>query len=81
MLTSRQAAEYLGISLDHLRRLLRSGNIASVDVGSRGGRRTYRIKQVDLDAWIAERKVVGRVNDERVRSWRANAARTAKSTN
>ena len=69
LLSTQEAASYLGVTKDYLRRLIREGSIPSYNIGKET-RKTYRIKESDLDAWMNERKVVGRVSDEKGKQWR-----------
>ena len=68
LLTSREAADYLGLTVAHVRRLLHSGSIPSVNVGDEK-RPTYRVYKRELDAWLRRRKIAGHCSPE-VRAWR-----------
>jgi excisionase family DNA binding protein len=52
LLSVHQAAEYLGIHHETLRRWCREGRITFHDFGGSG----YKFDIVDLDAWIASRR-------------------------
>lgn len=54
LLTTAQAADYLGIHVETLRRLIRSGELPVIQVGAR-----YRIHPDDLP----QRILVGRIPD------------------
>lgn len=54
MLTTEQAAEYLGTSVRHVRRLVSDHELSRYKVGGRN-----RFADVDLDAWLDARRVEG----------------------
>ena len=55
MLTTEEAAEYLGTSARHVRRLVSDHELSRYKVGGRN-----RFADVDLDAWLDARRVEGR---------------------
>lgn len=55
MLTIEEAAEYLGTSARHLRRLVSDHALSHYKVGGR-----VRFSDVDLDEWLDDRRVAGR---------------------
>jgi excisionase family DNA binding protein len=54
MLTTEEAADYLGTSARHLRRLVSDHQLSHYKVGGR-----IRFADVDLDAWLDGRRVAG----------------------
>ena len=52
MLTTEEAAEYLGTTVRHLRRLVSDHELCHYKVGGRN-----RFADVDLDAWLDSRRV------------------------
>lgn len=48
VLTSEQAAEYLKLTTDALKRLARAGRVPAAKVGRR-----WRFRKADLDEWLA----------------------------
>ena len=73
-LTTTEAAEYIGVSADHMRRLIRKGEVVSVNVSTRiDGRPSWRVSVASLQKFIGDRERVGRVNDDKVRAWRRGA--------
>ncbi len=52
-LTVAQVAEHLVVTEETVRKWIRAGELAVLDLGAR--RTGYRIRQSDLDAFIAER--------------------------
>jgi excisionase family DNA binding protein len=57
LLTEREAAQLLGVSLTYLRRLRRAGLVPAVRLpATRGTRGTIRYSRRDLDAWIQRRR-------------------------
>ena len=54
MLTTEEAAAYLGTSVRHLRRLVSDHELSRYKVGGRN-----RFGDVDLDAWLDRRRVEG----------------------
>jgi excisionase family DNA binding protein len=54
MLTTEEAAEYLGTSVRHVRRLVSDHELSRYKVGGRN-----RFADVDLDAWLDARKLEG----------------------
>ena len=55
MLTIVEAAEYLGTSPRHVRRLVRDHSLSHYKIGGR-----IRFADVDLDVWLDRRKMEGR---------------------
>ena len=55
MLTTEEAAEYLGTSVRHVRRLVSDHELSRYKVGGRN-----RFADVDLDAWLESRRIDGR---------------------
>jgi excisionase family DNA binding protein len=54
MLTTEEAAEYLGTTARHVRRLVTDHELSRYKVGGRN-----RFADVDLDAWLDARRVEG----------------------
>lgn len=54
MLTTEEAAEYLGTSARHVRRLVSDHELSRYKIGGRN-----RFADVDLDAWLDARRVQG----------------------
>jgi excisionase family DNA binding protein len=54
MLTTEEAAQYLGTSARHVRRLVSDHELSRYKVGGRN-----RFADVDLDAWLDGRRVNG----------------------
>ena len=54
MLTTEEAADYLGTSVRHIRRLVSDHELSRYKVGGRN-----RFADVDLDAWLDARRVEG----------------------
>ena len=54
MLTTEEAAQYLGTTVRHLRRLVSDHELSRYKVGGRN-----RFADVDLDAWLEARRVAG----------------------
>jgi excisionase family DNA binding protein len=54
MLTTEEAADYLGTSVRHVRRLVSDHELSRYKVGGRN-----RFADVDLDAWLDSRRVEG----------------------
>ncbi len=52
-LTVEQVASHLAVAEETVRRWIRAGDLAVLDLGTR--RAGYRIRRSDLDAFIAER--------------------------
>ncbi len=50
--TAEDVAEYLAVAVGTVRRWIRNGELPALDLGHRAG---YRIRQSDLDQFIAER--------------------------
>ncbi len=74
MMSTDEAAEYIGVCPTHLRKLIRNGTIKAINIGvPNSNRATYRIDKNDLDAFVAQREIVGRVNEDKVREWRRRA--------
>lgn len=61
-LTVREAATYLGVSIDTVRRMIASGRLAALKVHGRGsGERVhYRIPERALDSVLAETETAAR---------------------
>src|SRR4051795_6787399 len=55
MLTTEEAAAYLGTTVRHLRRLVSDHELSRYKVGGRN-----RFADIDLDAWLDARRVDGR---------------------
>ena len=55
MLTTEEAAAYLGTTVRHVRRLVSDHELSRYKVGGRN-----RFADVDLDAWLDSRRVDGR---------------------
>jgi excisionase family DNA binding protein len=73
MLTTEEAAQYLGTTERHVRRLVSDHELSRYKVGGRN-----RFADVDLDAWLDARRVDGRRRDSApasVRSMRTTPAR------
>lgn len=56
MLTIRQAAEKMGVSRRTIFRLVKSGDLPSVNVSASPKRKVWRIEPEALDAFIAKRR-------------------------
>ena len=54
MLTTEEAARYLGTTVRHVRRLVSDHELSRYKVGGRN-----RFADVDLDAWLDGRRVAG----------------------
>jgi excisionase family DNA binding protein len=54
MLTTDQAAEYLGTTARHVRRLVSEHELSRYKVGGRN-----RFSDVELDAWLDDRRIDG----------------------
>jgi excisionase family DNA binding protein len=54
MLTTEEAAQYLGTTVRHIRRLVSDHELSRYKVGGRN-----RFADVDLDAWLDGRRVQG----------------------
>ena len=54
MLTTEEAAAYLGTTVRHVRRLVSDHELSRYKVGGRN-----RFADVDLDAWLDARRVAG----------------------
>ena len=48
-----EAAKYLGVHIETMRRWAREGTIPSAKLGNRGG---FRFKRVDLDRFLEQRR-------------------------
>lgn len=57
MLTIVEAAEYLGTSPRHVRRLVADHSLSHYKIGGR-----IRFADIDLDVWLDRRKVEGRAD-------------------
>lgn len=58
MYTLKQAAAQLGVSYNTIRNACLDGRLKCLRIGRQFGRGTYRIAPADLDAFVAECKVV-----------------------
>jgi len=58
LLTSDQAAEYIGVHVETLRKWARSGNIPRMSLPGKGNR--LRFSEPQLDKWIADRSLKGK---------------------
>jgi excisionase family DNA binding protein len=56
MLTTEGVAEFLDISVEHARRLIRRGELAAVNI-TNSGRPNYRISQAALDQYLRDHAV------------------------
>ena len=56
-LSAADAAKQLGYSAQHLRKMLRDGDIPSFKLGR--GRGTFRVKKSDIDSYIAQAEKAG----------------------
>lgn len=63
MLTTEEAADYLGTSARHVRRLVSDHQLSHYKVGGRN-----RFSDVDLDAWLDARRVSGAERGSRLGS-------------
>jgi len=70
MLTTEEAAEYLGTTVRHLRRLVTDHEMSRYKVGGRN-----RFADVDLDAWLDARRVEGGRPDSAPASLRSTRRR------
>src|SRR5690606_30170222 len=61
-LTTEEAAEYLQVTVDTVRRYIREGRLRASRLG-----REYRIRQEDLDAFLDPSKFIG--SDKEFKSW------------
>ena len=52
-MTTAEVAEYLRVTDETVRRWIRAGEIAVLDLGGRRG--GYRIRRADLDTFVSER--------------------------
>ena len=60
-LTPAQVAELLQTSVDRVTDLVRSGELAAIDIGAKGAkRRTWRIAEDELARWLASRSTTPR---------------------
>jgi excisionase family DNA binding protein len=55
-LRTPEAARYLGVHIETIRRWAREGAIPAAKLGNRGG---FRFKRVDLDAFLEARRAEG----------------------
>lgn len=55
LLSPRQVAARLGVSMTHVYALIRDGSIPVTNVGL-GGRNVWRIHPADLDTFVADRR-------------------------
>ena len=73
-LTTAESAEYLGISVYHMTRLIREGKVTAVNVSRRiDGRASWRVSVKSLEKFVAERERVANTSDPKVREWRRGA--------
>lgn len=56
LLTVKQAAEQLGVSIDQVRGFVQDGDLAYINIGRGKKRSTYRFTQADLDDFIERRR-------------------------
>ena len=70
MLTTEEAAAYLGTTVRHVRRLVSDHELSRYKVGGRN-----RFADVDLDAWLDSRRIEGARRAE-TRPLRPRAARS-----
>ena len=74
MLTVKQAADALECSAMTVRKHIKSGELAAIDLSIGTKRKTWRIKQADLTAFIMHKRLVANVSDQEVRAWRGRSA-------
>ena len=55
LLTTRQAADRLGLRAETIRRLIDRGDLRAINIGGDASRTSvrWRIDPADLDAWVA----------------------------
>lgn len=77
LLTPAECAERTGLSLDWIRQVLRSGELAHIRVGTAPAghrdKRKYMVAPSDLEAWLQHKKETPRVvtvSDKTVDAWR-----------
>jgi excisionase family DNA binding protein len=58
LLNAAQVARILGCSKPHVRKLWDSGALPGMTIPARGQRRMRRIRECDLDQWIAKQHTV-----------------------
>jgi excisionase family DNA binding protein len=73
MLTTEEAAEYLGTTVRHVRRLVSDHQLSRYKVGGRN-----RFADVDLDEWLDARRVDGRRPTSSLTSLRSMRAAPAR---
>jgi excisionase family DNA binding protein len=73
MLTTEEAAEYLGTTARHVRRLVSDHELSRYKVGGRN-----RFADIDLDAWLDTRRVEGRRPVSSLTSTRPTGAAPAR---
>ena len=73
MLTTEEAADYLGTTPRHVRRLVSDHQLSRYKVGGRN-----RFADVDLDAWLDARRVEGRRRVSSLASMRSMRAAPAR---
>lgn len=56
LLTTEGVAEFLDISVEHARRLIRRGELAAVNIAS-SGRPNYRVSPAALDKYLRDHAV------------------------
>ena len=64
MLTTEEAADYLGTTVRHLRRLVADHELSRYKVGGRN-----RFADVDLEAWLDRRRIEGGGTARRSTPW------------
>lgn len=57
-LTVKETAAHLCMSEEHVRRLIRSGELRGCNVGS-AKRKVYRVRQTSLDRFLEAREIKG----------------------
>ena len=75
MLTTEEAAEYLGTSVRHVHRLVSDHELSRYKVGGRN-----RFADVDLDAWLDGRRIEGARRPDPRSAWLGAAERGARRT-
>jgi excisionase family DNA binding protein len=75
MLTIVEAAEYLGTSPRHVRRLVTDHSLSHYKIGGR-----IRFADVELDAWLDRRKVEGRAGAATRRASAGGASGTPRGS-
>ena len=57
LLTTKEVAERLGLCVPHVRALINSGELKAIDCSVRNGRKTFRIRESELERFIESREV------------------------